>query len=577
MSDETTQPEPQLSPKEQLEQDQGRVQLQLTVTDVTETVNKVMDTFGFGGGGTSGRTSFEGHDLNAMIDMIENSNPEHLESAGKALWDARDAIKEAAHELEAHIAKVEWEGESGTAFRDWGTGLVAHARKLGDFADGAGTQITVAGTGLASVRSSLPPRDSRLVRKKVDEIELPARLESNPEYTAAVKVEKDRQEAINQANRLASYYSVSEESLAAQEPPRFDRALDVAMPRPSLRSGTGSESGTSGSGAETSSGSYASGVESPQRAGGDVAGSAGAPGVDRAGAVTPVPERSVSTEIDSVSAPPAPVATPTPSPSPVTTGTPGPSGGPIPPFTNGFANPVQSGSSRATSSSGGSTRTPLGKDPAATGRSATAGPAPTANGRSAPPVGRPGYMGGGPAGAGTTGGQSPMAGRPSGVTGGRPVAGPGGTATPSGHQAGRGAGIVGGTPQRAASASGTSGGRSMPRGSVIGAAGAAQARTPAGSTGQRGVIGAGGTNSASRSGGRGTPSANGVVGTPRGSASGSGRGFTTGGAGLVRGHAGQRGPEGEDEETTGSTRPDYLTEDEETWVARRGAVPPVVE
>lgn len=574
MSDETTQPEPQLSPKEQLEQDQGRVQLQLTVTDVTETVNKVMDTFGFGGGGTSGRTSFEGHDLNAMIDMIENSNPEHLESAGKALWDARDAIKEAAHELEAHIAKVEWEGESGTAFRDWGTGLVAHARKLGDFADGAGTQITVAGTGLASVRSSLPPRDSRLVRKKVDEIELPARLESNPEYTAAVKVEKDRQEAINQANRLASYYSVSEESLAAQEPPRFDRALDVAMPRPE-----GSDYPVSGSAGSASSSDDSR--SAPAQVPSAQAEAAPGRGTERSpvepGTVTPVPERSTSTEINSTLAPPAPVATSTPSPAPVTTGTPGPSGGPIPPFTNGFANPVQSGSSRATSSSGGSTRTPLGKAPAATGRSATAGAAPTANGRSAPPVGRPGYMGGGPAGAGTTGGQSPMAGRPSGVTGGRPVAGPGGTATPSGHQAGRGAGIVGGTPQRAASASGTSGGRSMPRGSVIGAAGAAQARTPAGGTGQRGVIGAGGTNSASRSGGRGTPSANGVVGTPRGSASGSGRGFTTGGAGLVRGPVGQRGPEGEDEETTGSTRPDYLTEDEETWAARRGAVPPVVE
>lgn len=223
---------PELSPKEQRAQDQQNVQSQLIATDVNRQVQNVMDSFGSGRSGSSGRTSFEGHELNAMIDLIENSNPEHLENAGAALLKARTAIKDAAKELGDFIKAVDWEGESGTAFRDWGNGLVAHASKLGDFAEAAGTQITVAGTGLASVRNSLPPRDSRLVRKSVDDIETPKRIDGNPEYVAAVKVEKDRQEAINQANRLASYYAVSEETLAAQEPPRFDKQLDVAMPRP---------------------------------------------------------------------------------------------------------------------------------------------------------------------------------------------------------------------------------------------------------------------------------------------------------------------------------------------------------
>lgn len=229
--------EPELTPAEQREQDQGRVQGQLLVTDVTRQVQGVMESFGFGSG-SSGRTSFEGHDLNAMIDLIENSKPEDLESAGEALLKARTALRRAADDLRGFIEGVDWEGESEVAFRNWGKGLVAHAQKLGDFAETAGTQITVAGTGLASVRNSLPPRDTRLNKKSPDEVEAPKRVEGNAEYAAAVKVEKDRQEAINQANRLASYYAVSEETLAAQEPPRFEKKLDVAVPRPSGQRGS---------------------------------------------------------------------------------------------------------------------------------------------------------------------------------------------------------------------------------------------------------------------------------------------------------------------------------------------------
>ena len=50
---------------------------------MTRQMQDVMEVFGFGSGGSSGRTSFEGHELNAMIDLIENSKPEHLEEAGK--------------------------------------------------------------------------------------------------------------------------------------------------------------------------------------------------------------------------------------------------------------------------------------------------------------------------------------------------------------------------------------------------------------------------------------------------------------------------------------------------------------
>ncbi|MFH9759653.1 hypothetical protein ACH4MJ_29560 [Streptomyces anulatus] len=554
MSDEKQQ---NLTPAEQSQQDEGRVQTQIVVTDMSEMAGRALEAFGFGNSRAGGRTSFEGHELNAMIDMVENSNPEHLESAGEALWKARDAIRRAAKELKDHLKGVDWQGESGTAFRAFGTGLVAHAEKLGDFADAAGTQITVAGTGLASVKSAMPPRDSRLIRKMPDDIEFPARIEANPEYEAAVKVEKNRQEAINQVNRLASYYAVSEDVLSAQEPPRFEKSLGIEMPKPRNSNIEGAPYRSSTEGSE-SLGNGASTGSSGRLTTGDSVSAAGTirPEAEVLGPA-PLPDASTSTEINSVKAPPAPTTItgtpPLPSPTPATGPTVTPPLSVPPPFmTNTQGNPAR------TTGPGPLTQRTVNPAGPGLGKAQPTGGGPVAKGPGGPPVGRPSPMGGG--GTSTrppVGPQSPITG-PSTPTGGRPLTGQGGTSTVGGPRGGGRTGIVGGTPQNAP-----------------------QGRT--GAAGQRGVIGGrGAAAAASRPGGRPAQAsgANGVVGAPRkaGGAGSNAKGFTAGGAGLVRGPAGRRNSGREEEDDNGSTRPDYLTEDEETWNAgRRGAVPPVVE
>ncbi|MFH9687359.1 hypothetical protein ACH4LE_13745 [Streptomyces sp. NPDC017413] len=555
MSDEK---QPNLTPAEQHQQDEGRVQTQIVVTDMTETAGRVMESFGFGNPRTGGRTSFEGHQLNALIDMVENSNPEHLESAGEALWKARDAIRRAAKELKDHLKGVDWEGQSGTAFRAFGTGLVAHAEKLGDFADAAGTQITVAGTGLASVKSAMPPRDRRMIQTDVKDILFPARTETNPQYAAALEVEKNRQEAINQINRLASYYSVSEEVLAGQEPPRFVESLGIRMPRPH---GNGSPSPVSDASSES-----AETLGRPAVPNASVGSTAGAPAP--VGAVNqphgeilgsaPLPDKSTATEINSVAPPQAPTtitATP-PLPSPTTST--GPTGMPPTTVPPPFMNTTQGRPSRT---AGPPTQRMANQTGLGVGKAQPTGGGPVAKATGGgPPVGRPSPMAGGGSSTGRppVGPQSPITGRPSPM-GGRSVTGQGGPSTVGGPRGGGGTGIVGGSPQSAS-----------------------QGRAAPGASGQRGVIGGRGAAAAtSRPGGRpAQPSgANGVVGAPR-NAAGTGsnaKGFTSGGAGLVRGPAGRQ-KSGREDDDNGSTRPDYLTEDEETWNAgRRGAVPPVVE
>ncbi|MFJ1643601.1 hypothetical protein [Streptomyces sp. NPDC088258] len=538
--------------KPALTDDEARVQIQMSQTEISRISASMAPGASAGGGaGPFGSTSFEGRELNAMIDLVDSANHTDLENAGSALWKARDALKEAARELKGYIDEVEWQGESGAAFKDFGTRLTKHAVSLADFADVAGTQITVAGTGLASVRSSMPARDGRMIKKKVEDIPLPGRIDGNADYTAAVKVEKDRQEAINQMYRLASFYAVSEERLAAQEPPVFEGVLDANVPPPRGRviddevRNSPSTSTLSDTAASRQGGNPGDSIGAMARRSEAVSlpqGTAGVASLDSvaggvSGAPRPepleLPDYDASMELNTVAAQQIPVsgsgAQPNSTPS-------GPTGAPSAAGYPSYGNAPYSlpgGPPRPAGPVGGSV----------TGQRSVTSPA----------VGRPGAPDG------------------RAVAPGRP--GAAGSVAPG---VGRASGVVGGNPR----AAGGSSGSRIPRGTVVGGEGVSPGRAVGGRAGQTGVVGANPAKSSVRPGGRAAAGSNGVVGTPRGSASGSrsrGGGFTQGGAGLVRG-PGRSGSEKDEQEPTESSRPDYLTEDEETWTGRRrGAVPPVVE
>jgi uncharacterized protein YukE len=485
-----------------------------------------------------GKTNFEGHALNAMIDMVESAKPEDLELAGTALLNAQTAIEEAAEELEGHITRVDWEGESGEAFRKWGANLVIHARKLAAFADAAGTQVTAAATGLASVRSAMPPRDTREDPKAVADIPTPKQIESNAEYAAAVKAEKDRQEAINQMNRLASFYAVSEEIMAAQEPPTFEPMPDVGVPKPDPNYGDFRNSGAQGSGGLGSAHQTAvAGNDSSSTATGHARSGDATPPLKHVDAPTASSDANVGTKIDSVGTlSPQEATRPSTSVAPTMTGPSGGNGGTVSSFPSGTLPRPLSGQAGRTYAFG-----------AANGNKAPI----SAQGRTGASNGTVGGRGTtGPMGHATTTGQSgarggstPPMGR--GVSGGMPrtVGGPAsdraGGASATG--AARGNGIVGGRP--AAGPQGVTGSK-VPRGTVVGAGGNTSSRAPAGQIGQRGVIGAPNSTPGARPGQTARPAAgnaDGVVGTPKGRApAGRSGGPTGGGAGAPHGRTGNR-------------------------------------
>lgn len=497
---------------------------------------------------------FEGHRLNDMIDLVDQARPEDIESAGKALQGARNAIAAAARELGGHIDRVDWEGEAGEAFRKWGKNLVKDTHKLSDFAAAASSHMESAGAGLASVRGSMPPRDNRADPKSMEDIPTPKRVEGNEEYDAAVKAEKHRQEAINQMNRLASFYLVSQEGMASQEPPTFSAMPDVGLPPPA-RLSPGVDEGRQQSfvGSSTSAqppNSFSGGADQSSPTAGDAeasgeTGSSNAPPPSRHDALPPTAtsERPVGTEIDSVGTLPPQDTSRVPGPQPTTTGPTPNDGGP--PLSAGRFDPTADGRTGRTPGPGRDVKRPV----PAQGRTGAAGPKgvheSTGRGNSAP-VQRPG-----PTAQGRTTGGPPRSGQPPmgrSVTGGtpRPMAASGrDSGAPHSTGAGHSRGVVGGRPASSSSpgASGSAGGR-------------AQGRIP---------------------GGRG-----GVVGSEKGPASAAASrmgGFSAGGAGLVRGPSGggRRSDPGRGEGDD-AKRADYAVEDEGTHLPDvRRHVPPVID
>ncbi|WP_445396612.1 hypothetical protein ACSMX9_23115 [Streptomyces sp. LE64] len=507
-----------------------------------------------------GRTDFESRRLNDMVDLVENANPAELENAGTALWNARDAIKEAAEQLKGHIAQPDWEGEASEAFRKWGEGLVSDTLKLADFADAAATQITAAGAGLASVRSAMPPRDRRAVPKDVKDFPEDKRGADNPEYAAAVKAEKDRQEAINQMNRLASFYAVSGEVLSQQEGPVFKRVPNVGVPKPQ---GDGWR-GDPGAGPVRDDVSFAQAgqtASTPNRAGVSDPGSPlpsapGAVGVGGGGPVDPAapvppsvagpaapsaqlpPVSSPATETASVGTVPAQASPAVPSAPSVSSPTPPSIVSPLPPPVVG---PVMGGANSARPigpAGGGRPVAPVvgGAGPGRPGPVGAPGHAPASAGGSAAPV-----RGAQPP-VGGVGAQAPAAGRP--VAGGQPL----GAQSPVGRAGpavgGPASGIVGGRPGVTGAGRQPHGGRA-PQGTVIGGQSPVQGHRQA--TGPQAAFSAssgsrptGPTAGANRHNPAGRPESsrtNGVVGVPvqpQSGGRGNRKGFTPGGTGLVR-------------------------------------------
>ncbi len=458
---------------------------------------------------------FEGKSLDALYAMIRSAKPGDLTKAGNALEAAAPQIIKIAADLRVYFDKVQWQGAGGDAFRVWGADMVSETLKLSDFTTTVGQEMQRAGQALSEAQKSMPEPAGQCYADPEKE---QARIkdETGPKL----------QEAIRQMERLTSYYKTAKTRMESEEEPKF------MPPELGIRAIEGSPYGGGGGGAYSGGASaYSVGSAGPSSSvtqhGPSGPSSAGSASAGSGGPVATGPEYRMPSEPRTVPLPDESVGTS---------------------LDSVVMTPVQEPVGR-----GGTPPAPTQPTGPAPGGPALLSPvAPVSSPHtgSLPPRGP--VAGTGPARGplpGVTGPVGPTrVGAPDGIHGGQPVTGRGGT-SPLGPR--------------------------LPMGTVVGEERGALGRGPmgmagpgAGFQGAPGTGGGAGRRLAVQPGGT-------VSGAPASGAVGRGH-FTPGGTGLVRPPASTT--PGPAQRREAAARPDYLTEDEETWTAgRRSVVPPVID
>lgn len=481
-------------------------------------------------------TDFEGYTHAQLHAMIESLDPAKVAALGTKLTDAATTIKEIGTKLKDHKVKG-WEGEGATAFQNWVSRAGSATLLLADYSTAGGKYMAEAAQVMREVKPSkdgsgnFPPYDAAADAKLRENLATSREYHNDPDAVqlgqeAWSKLSGDHARAVDAMNKLAGAYDQSAVQMGKAEIPTFPPPPQVLVPEnvygteDVARSGGGSGGGTSSAGSYTPSSNYGSSSNEP----GWTPGRQPQPDSAAPAVTSAAPERDVDVDLDTVGTLPPPTTLPA-------TTAPGlpPTTGPVAPTPGPFVPPV-----------------------------------------AVPPVG--GLKGPGPFGPGPGIGPYPGTGGP-GIPGGKVIGTPG---LPP-----RDAGITGGRP--VTSTGPTSG---IPRGTVIGEG--AQAGRPMGSGMGHGAGGHyGGAQGGLPAGRRLASEPGGVMGGRQAGTVGrpiaAGQPFTQGGSGLVRngaggpmGHAGAQ-PAGRRRENQGSERPDYLTEDEETWQGTRRVAPPVID
>ncbi|MEW2584471.1 WXG100 family type VII secretion target [Streptomyces virginiae] len=482
-------------------------------------------------------TDFEGYTHAQLHAMIESLDPAKVAALGTKLTDAATTILEIGTKLKDHKVKG-WEGEAATTFQNWVSRSGSATLQLADYSKAGGKYMAEAAQVMREVKPSkdgagnFPPYDAAADAKLRENLATSREYHNDPDAVqlgqeAWSKLSADHARAVDAMNKLAGAYDQSALQMGKAEIPTFPPPPDVFVPpgyygksddvtRAGAESGGGS--GSAGSAYSTQGASH--GTSSGE---GSVTGRSAQPDTAVPSVSVPsIPDRDVDVDLDTVGTLPPPTTPPvTTTPLPPTTGPVGPTPGP-------FVPPV-----------------------------------------AIPPVG--GLKGPGPFGTGPGIGPYPGLGGPGVPPGGKVIGTPG---LPP-----RDAGITGGRP--VTSTGPTSG---IPRGTVIGEG--AQAGRPMGGGMGPGAGGHyGGSQGGLPAGRRLASEPGGVMGGRQAGAVGrpiaAGQPFTQGGSGLVRngagpGHGGTQTP-GTRRGNQGSERPDYLTEDEETWQGTRRVAPPVID
>ncbi|MEU5520140.1 hypothetical protein ABZ759_05410 [Streptomyces sp. NPDC047860] len=509
------------------------------------------------------RTDFESMTHEQLAALLDSASSESASHLATKLSKASSTITGIGDDLMTYVKGLEWQGEGGDAFRNWGGQSAAATLRLGQYAEVASrwmatvaqavaeakaampatSETTQAKADLADARKTLAAAQDPGARNDPDARKLAQTAQSDA-TAAQQRMEAARAEAIQQLRKLAQTYEYSAQQVNSVPPPTFAPPADHLPPGEWRSPEQYIAPGVGGSGATTAAnpGPAVSGERSEASNPTRPTTTAGSPPLTSLSGREPTaPPPPAAMSIDGVTSPPDARNGPL-------LNTTGPQGGPGP----------RPDSSHAVQ--------PVVVQPVMNGHGRLPGPLGPPQ---APQQVRPSPLPGQTSGSGSV----PRLPRETGIIGGRPV-------TPT----------VGRPPT------------GLPRGTVIGGD-SGQGRMPLGRAASPGIpMGAAPVTgqSAAQGSRRLASETGGVVGRGPAQPGRTGpRSFTPGGAGLIRSpgaadpnHGSATGRAGgtvhpaahqsvsrrDDQKDQSQRRPNHLAEEEETWVGgRRRSIPPVVD
>lgn len=156
-----------------------------------------------------GNGEFDGLSVENLRAMLANADPDKLTAAGTALGDAGPKILDIGSDLRRHVSRVDWTGEGGSAFREWAHDFALEVMRFGQFTSTVGQHVAQAGQALSETKSAMP------------ESRGPGPRAAHEDPAAQDAERRETEEARHQMERLSSAYRAAQETMAAEQEPRF--------------------------------------------------------------------------------------------------------------------------------------------------------------------------------------------------------------------------------------------------------------------------------------------------------------------------------------------------------------------
>jgi uncharacterized protein YukE len=200
-------------------------------------------------------TDFEEFNHSQMLDMIQNADPGKVTALAHKLDSVSTQTEKIGTDLQTHMSKIEWKGQAGDAFRDWGSRVASATLTLSDYSSTASVFLFNAGQVLSDVQRDMPKvpnlaYETVQAYRKANNIQGPfsdttgvtpdhldgtqgpyAATPTAAQYKSAqTNLENARSSAVDQMNKLGQAYNMATDVISKAQEPTFPPAPNTIMP-----------------------------------------------------------------------------------------------------------------------------------------------------------------------------------------------------------------------------------------------------------------------------------------------------------------------------------------------------------